>query len=91
MTPIKTGDSTSIVRGVRPSTPSLKGNHHRHDCLPKSVTSVTGYGSKGPGSHAPEVSDQHEPTDTNLAKQHHNYATAGLGSGNHGLKKELGL
>jgi len=90
MTPHKTGDSSSIVRGVRTHTPTLASAHHKGDCLPKSVTSVTGYGSHGLGKHAPDVSGQHEPTDANHTRQHHNYAAEGLGSHEHSIAPVLG-
>lgn len=82
--------ATSIVKGVAASKPSLGGNHHRPDCLPKVVAKATGYGSAGLGSHSPEVAGQHEPAGSEPKRQHHNYASAGLSSDETSLKKVLG-
>ena len=70
--------ASNKVAPSRTLTPSLKGPVKR-GCLPVSTVSVTGYGTKGPGGHFPEVAGQHEPTDANLPRQHHNMAVEGLG------------
>ena len=91
MTPHKTGDSTSIVRGVRPSTPSLKGQAGAKVArLPKSTTPIGGYGTTSLSHHKSEVAQQYEPSGTDPVRQHHKMAIEGLGHSDTSIAPVLG-